>query len=84
MVEACAAAWQVTGDAKYARRARKAFEWFLGNNLGQVELYDPVSGGCRDGLGEKGANRNQGGESTIMYLIARCSLETLVHPLRHE
>jgi hypothetical protein len=75
IVEACLAAARITGQKKYAFNASKAFEWFLGNNLEGVAIYDPVSGGCRDGLTITGANANEGGESTIMYVIARCGLE---------
>jgi hypothetical protein len=34
-------------------------------------LYDPVTGGCYDGLTPVGANLNQGAESTISCLIAQ-------------
>jgi hypothetical protein len=77
IVEACVAAARITGEKKYAVCGGKAFEWFLGNNVKEVAIYDPVSGGCRDGLTVAGASQNEGGESTIMYLIARCSLESL-------
>jgi hypothetical protein len=79
IVEACVAAARVTGEKKYAVSASRAFEWFLGNNLKSAAIYDPVSGGCRDGLTVTGANVNEGGESTIMYVIARCNLEDLSH-----
>lgn len=74
MVEACGVAWQITGDAKYRRQMENSFQWFFGRNIKRVCLYDFSSGGCRDGLGADGANRNQGAESSIMYLIARLSI----------
>jgi hypothetical protein len=77
VVEACVAAVRISRDEKYVIRARNAFEWFLGNNVKETAIYDPVSGGCRDGLTIAGANPNEGGESTIMYLIARCSLGSI-------
>jgi hypothetical protein len=77
IVEACAAAARITGEKKYAAYAGKGFEWYLGNNVKGVAIYDPVSGGCHDGLTAVGVNPNEGGESAIMYLIARCSLESL-------
>ena len=77
IVEACMAAARITGDAKYLAFANTAYAWFLGNNVKGAQIYDPHTGGCRDGLGRRGANLNQGGESTIMCLIARCALETL-------
>lgn len=82
IVEACVAAARITGEKKYAVSASKAFEWFLGNNLKGVPIYDSVSGGCKDGLTISGANVNEGGESTIMYVIARCQLEALLNDNR--
>jgi hypothetical protein len=84
IVDACITAARITGEKKYAVSASKAFTWFLGNNLTGAAIYDPVSGGCRDGLTATGANPNEGGESTIMYLIARCSMETLQMHKHHE
>ena len=83
MVEACVLASRITRNAKYSRCARTAFEWFLGNNAKRAVLYDAQSGGCRDGLTENGPNQNEGGESTIMYVIARCSLEDLSNDAGH-
>jgi hypothetical protein len=52
-----------------------AFEWFLGrNHLGQI-VYNPVTGGCFDGLEEETVNINQGAESTLSYLMARLIME---------
>ena len=82
IVEACVVAARITGEKKYAVKARKAFDWFLGNNLKGMEVYDPVSGGCRDGLTVSGANVNEGAESTIMYVIARCKMEDLLNDNR--
>ncbi|MFA6193299.1 MAG: glycosyltransferase [Parcubacteria group bacterium] len=74
LVLALKAAHETTGDEKYEHLMRNAFNWFLGNNiLGQV-VYDHVSGGCYDGVGEKSVNLNQGAESTISYFIARMIL----------
>ncbi len=33
-------------------------------------LYDPSTGGCRDGLHADRANENQGAESTLAFLLA--------------
>ena len=78
IVEACVLAWRITGEVKYSQRARAAFGWFLGDNVKQSAIYDPVSGGCHDGLTASGPNANQGAESTIMYVIARCAIEEMV------
>jgi hypothetical protein len=82
IVEACVAAARITGRKHYADCASKAFEWFLGNNLKGAAIYDASSGGSHDGLTIAGVNVNEGGESTIMYVIARCNLEDLLNDHR--
>jgi len=74
MVEACAAAWRVTGLKAYQVKALKSFEWFLGNNVSGTLIYDAASGGSRDGLKETGANNNEGAESSIAVLNALVTL----------
>ena len=74
-VEALNVMFQITNRKHYKKLANIAFNWFLGDNvLGQV-VYDRVTGGCHDGIGEKFINLNQGAESTISYLLARLSFE---------
>jgi glycosyltransferase involved in cell wall biosynthesis len=70
MVSACLDAQRVTGDPIWGEHARRAFGWFLGQNQLQQSLYDPRTGGCRDGLHADRVNENQGAESTISYLLA--------------
>ena len=75
-VEACAAvsaflqAYRATGKGRWRKEAWTAFNWFLGDNDLQIALYDPTTGGCRDGLHPDRANENQGAESTLSFLIA--------------
>ncbi|HTE52475.1 MAG TPA: glycosyltransferase family 4 protein [Kofleriaceae bacterium] len=69
-VSACLEAHRLTGDAEWGRRARRAFDWFLGQNQLQRPLYDASTGGCRDGLHADRANQNQGAESTLSFLLA--------------
>ena len=64
-VEAELAAFAVTGDLEHRLRAQRAFDWFLGRNRLQRPLYDFATGGCCDGLGDEGANENEGAESTL-------------------
>jgi len=74
-IEALNTMFLVTHRKHYKELANIAFNWFLGDNvLGQV-VYDRVTGGCHDGIGEKLINLNQGAESTISYLLARLSFE---------
>ena len=61
----------------YKRKAIIAFSWFLGeNHLNQI-VYNPITGGCYDGVEELNVNLNQGAESTISYLMARLSIERI-------
>ena len=75
MVEAAMTAFRITGNKKYLKTARIAFNWFLGKNSQNVEVYNPKTGGCYDGITSQGTNLNQGAESTICYLMARLELE---------
>jgi hypothetical protein len=70
MVSACLDAHRVTGQVRWAQQARRAFNWFLGHNVLKEPLYDPRTGGCRDGLHADRPNQNQGAESTLSFLIA--------------
>jgi glycosyltransferase involved in cell wall biosynthesis len=74
LVEACKVAFRLTGERKYLRYMRIAFDWFLGvNDLGQP-LYDFRTGGCSDGITREGPNHNQGAESTLCCLLALLTL----------
>ncbi len=70
MVSACLDAQRITRNPAWAERARTAFGWFLGQNQIQQALYDPGTGGCRDGLHADRVNENQGAESTLSFLLA--------------
>jgi len=75
MVQTLLIAYQVTKNIEYKKRALQAFLWFLGKNHLNQMVYDELTGGCCDGLGEHSLNVNQGAESTISYLMARLSIE---------
>lgn len=68
MVSACLEAYRITKDKKWHVEARHAFEWFLGRNDLHLLVYDPTTGGCRDGLHPDRLNENQGAESTLAFL----------------
>jgi hypothetical protein len=70
MVSACLQSMRATGDERWADLASRAFQWFLGENVLGLSLYDPSTGGCRDGLHPERANENQGAESTLSFLLA--------------
>jgi glycosyltransferase involved in cell wall biosynthesis len=76
-VSACLQAHRVTGDSRWRSEAWSAFNWFLGENDLQLPLYDPVSGGCRDGLHPDRTNENQGAESTLSFLMALLEMNSL-------
>jgi len=68
--------YKVSQDDRYRQMMTSAFDWFLGrNHLGQI-VYNPVTGGCFDGLEEDTVNINQGAESTLSYLLARLIMES--------
>ncbi len=74
MVSACLEAYRITVDGHWRQEARRAFEWFLGRNDLNLPIYDPTTGGCRDGLHPDRANENQGAESTLAFLQALLEL----------
>jgi glycosyltransferase involved in cell wall biosynthesis len=82
-IEACAAvsaflqAYRATGKGRWRKEAWTAFNWFLGDNDLQIALYDPTTGGCRDGLHPDRANENQGAESTLSFLMALLEMRKL-------
>lgn len=69
-VSACMQAFRATGDHQWTEHAHRAFTWFLGQNQLQQSLYDPASGGCRDGLHIDRTNENEGAESTLSFLLS--------------
>jgi hypothetical protein len=81
MVSACLEAYRSTGDKRWRKEARRAFEWFLGRNDLNLSVYDPTTGGCRDGLHPDRPNENQGAESTLAFLQALLELRLAENPL---
>lgn len=82
MVSACLEAYRITGHSFWRKEAERAFEWFLGRNDLNLSLYDPTTGGCRDGLHPDRANENQGAESTLAFLQALLELRLLENSLQ--
>jgi glycosyltransferase involved in cell wall biosynthesis len=75
MVSASLEAFRTTGDVVWNKEARRAFEWFLGRNDLNLPMYDPTTGGCRDGLHSDRVNENQGAESTLAFLQSLLELK---------
>src|SRR5512135_1617850 len=81
-VSACLEAYRLTGDKRWRKEARRAFEWFLGRNDLNLPIYDPTTGGCRDGLHPDRANENQGAESTLAFLQSLLELRLAANALQ--
>jgi glycosyltransferase involved in cell wall biosynthesis len=80
-VSACIEAYHATGDMFWVAEARRAFEWFLGRNDLGLALYDPTTGGCRDGLHMDRLSQNQGAESTLAFLLSLAEMQALQNTL---
>jgi len=70
MAEACARAYRITGESRFADLCLLSVRWFLGANDTGVALLDSDTGGCCDGLERDGRNENMGAESTLVALAA--------------
>ncbi len=70
MVSACLDARRLTGEPKWAEEANRAFDWFVGQNELHEPVYDPLTGGCKDGLHPDRVNENEGAESTLSFLLS--------------
>jgi glycosyltransferase involved in cell wall biosynthesis len=77
MIEVCIEAFNVTRDKTWFDNAVMCFNWFLGHNDLNMPLYDPKTGGCRDGLMADGINQNEGAESTLAWLLSLMTLQKL-------
>jgi glycosyltransferase involved in cell wall biosynthesis len=79
-ISACLLAHRITGEKQWMVEACCAFRWFLGKNDLQSPLYDPTTGGCRDGLHPDRVNENQGAESTLSFLMALLEMQNMEMP----
>ncbi|MBL8552565.1 MAG: glycosyltransferase [Hyphomonadaceae bacterium] len=72
-IDACAAAYDVSGDRTWRDEMDRAFGWYLGeNDLGVCLMTE--DGGCYDGLGPEGPNLNQGAESILAFQLASAAV----------
>ena len=76
-IDACAAAYKATGDARWIDEAQRAYRWYLGQNDLDLPLATAQDGGCFDGLMPGGLNRNQGAESILALQLASCAISAL-------
>jgi hypothetical protein len=70
LLRACSTAFAITGETRFRRGMERSFAWFLGANDVGVRVADPQRGSCCDGVTPSGVNRNEGAESTLVWLIA--------------
>ncbi len=77
MIGASIEAYECTQREEWVQLASTCFNWYLGKNDQQTQLYDHASGGCRDGLTRDGVNENQGAESTLSYLSSLLAIYNL-------
>ena len=88
MVAACLEVYRLTEERPWFEEAKRVFSWFLGKNDLQVPLYDPTTGGCRDGLHPDRVNENQGAESTVAFLMALLEMllleDAVIPTIKHE
>jgi glycosyltransferase involved in cell wall biosynthesis len=74
-ISACLEVYRLTEERQWREEAQRVFRWFLGKNDLQTPLYDPITGGCRDGLHPDRVNENQGAESTLSFLMALLEMQ---------
>jgi hypothetical protein len=68
IADACARAYELTGDEQWRDAVGTAWAWFLGDNDSGVRMLDPHTGAGYDGLTREGRNENRGAESTLAML----------------
>ncbi|GLY29048.1 hypothetical protein [Kineosporia sp. NBRC 101731] len=68
LADACARAYDLTGEERWRTAVGAAWDWFLGANDSGVPMFDPATGAGFDGLLKDGRNLNQGAESTLAAL----------------
>jgi glycosyltransferase involved in cell wall biosynthesis len=81
-ISACLEAYRMTREKRWHKEARRALDWFFGRNDLNLPIYDPVTGGCRDGLHADRPNENQGAESSLAFLQAVLELRSFENTLQ--
>jgi len=82
MLTACLEATRATDDKFWLESARMIFEWFLGRNDLEIPLYNTKTGGCHDALHVDRINQNQGGESTLAFLLSLVEMRIMENSFR--
>jgi hypothetical protein len=75
-VFACLRAYNATNDTDYLKTGLDIVKWFFGQNVAGVQMYNPLTGLCFDGINDDSViNKNSGAESTIEALLSLIALE---------
>jgi glycosyltransferase involved in cell wall biosynthesis len=82
MVSACLDAQRVTGSARWMVEARRAFNWFFGQNALRQPVYDAETGACHDALHVDRVNQNQGAEATLSFLSSLVEMRAAIKASR--
>lgn len=82
MLSACLEALRATDDMFWMDSARMIFEWFLGRNDLGISLFDTKTNGCHDALHVDRINQNQGGESTLAFLLSLVEMHLMENSFR--
>ncbi len=77
LVEMYVLAYETTNEPAYKELALRALSWYKGENCHGLAMYNPLTGGCYDGLEAKGVNYNQGAESVLSFALAQQSIVRL-------
>jgi glycosyltransferase involved in cell wall biosynthesis len=83
-IAACLEAQRISADPCWVEGARRAFNWFLGDNHLRQWLYDPATGGCRDGVHPDRVNQNQGAEATLSFLQSLLHMRAVAESEFHD
>jgi hypothetical protein len=78
VADACARAFDVTGDEEWLVGLERAAAWICGANDAGMSLLDPATGAGFDGLTPGGVNLNQGAESTLAVISTLQQAERLL------
>lgn len=77
-IDACAAAYAIDGDQSWIDDAVSAWRWFEGDNDSALQVADPATGECYDGINSEGLNLNRGAESVLAFQLANRTIRTLL------
>jgi glycosyltransferase involved in cell wall biosynthesis len=77
-IDGANAAFDATKDPSWLAHANRAYDWFSGSNDRGVNVADPLTGSCHDGINPHGLNLNQGAESVLAYQLANCAIISLM------